>query len=132
MVMRKTSPEFSRYMSSCSPFVKVNVQYRNTLRALLDELEMYQPLTGDVSQMKRHWEELAVSIYLFSLNSDLSSQIRRQILGADSLPDLHMVFSKPLRVSTGPSTSTSTFTSTPESSAMAATKGRGSGGFRGN
>ena len=71
--MRKTSPEFSRYMSNCSPFVKVNErsgqEHFTHLRALLDELEMYQPLTGDVSQMKRYQEELAVSIYLFSLNS---------------------------------------------------------------
>ena len=52
-------------------------EYFTHLRALLDELEMYQPLTGDVSQMKRYREELAVSVYLFSLNSDLSSQIRK-------------------------------------------------------
>ena len=86
----------------------------------------------DVSQMKKYWKELAVSIYLISLNSDLSSQIRGQIFGADSLPDLHTVFSKSLRVSTGTSAPTSTSTSTPESSAMAATRGRSRGGFRGN
>ena len=63
------------------------------LRALLHELEMYQPLTEDVSQMKKYRQELAVSIYLFSLNSNLSSQIRGQVLGVDSLPDLQTVFS---------------------------------------
>ena len=87
---------------------------------------MYQLLTGDMSQMKRNREELVVSIYLFSLNSDHSSQICGQILGADSLPDLQTVFSKSLQVSTG------TSTSTPESSAMAATRGRGRGGYHGN
>ena len=102
------------------------------LRALLDELEMYQPLTGDISQMKKYREELAVSIYLFNLNSNLSSQIRGQVLGADSLLDLQTVLSKSLPISTGTSTPTSTSTSTPESSAMAATRGRGHGDFRGN
>ena len=43
------------------------------LRALLDEHEMYQPLTGDVGQMKGYREELAVAIYLFNLNFDLNS-----------------------------------------------------------
>ena len=49
------------------------------LRALLDELEMYQPLTDDISQMKKYQEELAVSIYLFSQNSNLSVQIHGQV-----------------------------------------------------
>ena len=47
-------------------------------------------------------------------------------MGVDSLPDLQTVFSKALRVST------KTSTSAPESSAMAATKGCGLGGYRSN
>ena len=61
--------------------------------ALLDELEMYQPLTDDVNQMKGYLEDLAMAIYLFSLNCDLSSQIRGQILSVDRIPDLQTAFS---------------------------------------
>ena len=82
--------------------------------------------------MKKYREELAVFIYLFSLNSDLCAQICGQVLGVDSLPDLQTVFSKSLRVSTGTSAPTSASTSTPESSTMAAYRRRGRGGYRGN
>ena len=93
MVTRKTSPESSKCTSSCSPYDKVIVQYRSTLhfcglRVLLDELEIYQPLTTDTTQMKQYHEELTVAIYLFSLSPDLNSQIKGQILGADSVRNL--------------------------------------------
>ena len=61
-------------------------------------------------------QELAVVIYLFSLNSDLSFQIQGQILGADSVPDLQTAFSKVLRIST------ETPTLALEPSAMATTR----------
>ena len=86
---------------------------------------MYQPFTGDVSQMKGYREELAVVIYLFNLNSDLSSQTRGHIIGADSVLDLQAAFSKVLRISIGIPTSS------PEPSAMATTRGRGRGSHRG-
>ena len=57
-------------------------------RALLDEFEVYQPLTIDIIQMRQYREELAVVIYLFNLTPELSSQIRGQILGANSVSDL--------------------------------------------
>ena len=53
------------------------------LRSLLNDLEIYQPWTAEITQMKQYREELAVAMYLFSLNPDLSSQIREQILGTN-------------------------------------------------
>ena len=75
------------------------------MRSLLDELEVYQPLVADLSKIKEYREELAVAILLAGLQSDLASQIRRQILGIDSVPTLQLTFSRVLRVSTGPPTS---------------------------
>ena len=63
-------------------------EHFTALRGLLDELDVYQPLTVDITQLRKYREELAVATYLSSLNPDLSSQIRGQILGADSVPDL--------------------------------------------
>ena len=58
------------------------------LRALLDEFEVYQLLTADIIQMRQYHEELVMAIYLFNLTPDFSSQIKGQILGADSVLDL--------------------------------------------
>ena len=75
--------------------------------------------------MRRYREELAIAAYLSGLTLDLSSQIRGQILGADSTPSLKSTFARILRVSTGVPTSNSNH------SAMAATRspsrGRSSG-----
>ena len=46
---------------------------------------MYQSLVADISKIKEYREELAVAIFLAGLQHDLASQIRGQILGADSL-----------------------------------------------
>ena len=48
------------------------------LRALLDELDVYQHLTTDISRMKKYREELAVEVCLSSLNLHLCSQVRGQ------------------------------------------------------
>ena len=88
------------------------------LRALLDELDVYQPLTTDTSRMRQYHEELAITIYLSSLNPDLCSQVRGHILCADSVLDLQTTFARVLRISTATPTPLS------DQSAMAATRGR--------
>ena len=75
-------------------------EYFTLLRAFLNELEIYQSLTADITQIKQYCEELAVAIYLFSWNSDLSSQNRGQILRADSVPNLQFTFARVLCIST--------------------------------
>ena len=58
------------------------------LRVLLDELDVYQPLTADICKMRQYKDELTVAAYLSSLNPELSSQICGQILDVDIVPDL--------------------------------------------
>ena len=40
-----------------------------TLQALLDKLDIYQPLTSDVTTMRRYREELAIATYFSSIDS---------------------------------------------------------------
>ena len=75
-------------------------EHFTTLRGLLDEFDIYQPLIADITKMRQYREELAVVAYLSSLNLELSSQIRGQILGAVTLLDLQSTFSRVLRIST--------------------------------
>ena len=42
-----------------------------SLRALLDELDLYQPLTSDIATMRRYRMELAITAYLSGLTSEL-------------------------------------------------------------
>ena len=71
--------------------------------------------------MCRYCEELAVVAYLSGLTSELSSQVRRQVLGSNSTPSLESTFAWVLRISTGTPTSTS------DHSALATTHSRGRG-----
>ena len=51
-------------------------EHFTVLRALLDELDVYQPLTIDISRMRQYRDELAepaVAVYLSGLNLDLCS-----------------------------------------------------------
>ena len=75
-------------------------EYFTTLHGLIDELDIYQPLTADITKMRQYWEELAVTAYLSSLNPELSSYIRGQILDAEALLDLQNTISRVLRIST--------------------------------
>ena len=71
-----------------------------SLRALLDELEVYQLFVVDISKMKEYHEELAVAIFQTVLVLVISSQICSQILGVDGIPSLSSIFSRILRIST--------------------------------
>ena len=51
--------------------------FYNTLRTLLNELEVYQPLVTDIFKMREYREELAVAIFLAGLQPDLANQILR-------------------------------------------------------
>ena len=62
--------------------------YYTHIRSLLEELEVHQPFVADVAVMKRYREELTVAIFPAGLCTDLASQIRGQILGADTVSSL--------------------------------------------
>ena len=66
-----------------------------------------------------------MAAYLSSLNLEISSQIRGQILDADTVPDLQTTFSGVLRISTATSVLVS------DRSTMVATRGHGRGIARG-
>ena len=72
-----------------------------------------------LTTMRRYREELAVAAYLFDLSPELSSQVRGQILGADSILDLETTFSQVLRISMDTPIYTSDY------STMASTRGCG-------
>ena len=74
--------------------------FYGSLRALLNQLEIYQPFATDIATQRRYREELAVALFLAGLDSPLSSQIRGPILSETSLPTLGETFSTALRVST--------------------------------
>lgn len=71
--------------------------------------------------MRQYKDELAVAAYLSNLNLEFSLQIRRQILGVDTVPDLQTTFSRVLRISTA------TLAPMLDQSAMAASRSRGRG-----
>ena len=95
-------------------------QHFSSLRSLLEELDLYQPLT-DITTMRRYREELAVAAYLSGLALQLSSQVWGHVHGSDSTPSLESTFARILRISIGTPTSTS------DHSAMAVTRGCGRG-----
>ena len=68
-------------------------EFNGSLRTLLDELEIYQPFTVDISKMRQYKEELVVAIFLVGLTLALASQIRGPILGVETLPSLSSTFS---------------------------------------
>ena len=64
-----------------------------SLRALLDELEVYQSFVSDIAKIREYHEELTIAIFLTALHPKISTQIRGQILGADSVSLLSSTFS---------------------------------------
>ena len=71
-----------------------------SIRVLLDELEVYQPLVPDVIVMQEYREELVMPKSLFALKPELASQAWGQILGGDTVPSLTIAFSHVLCIAT--------------------------------
>ena len=106
----------------------------------MQELSLYQPSTTDLCTLEQYREELIAGVYLSGLRSSIVSQIRGQVFSGTHVPDMTLIFSSALRVSTRvtlsagvtsstrPSSSTSSLL--PESSAVLVSGTRGRDGGR--
>ncbi|XP_078439258.1 uncharacterized protein LOC144709554 [Wolffia australiana] len=74
-------------------------EFYATLRSLLNQLEIYQPYTPDLTVQRRYREETAVGLFLAGIDPTLGAQIRGHILSLITLPTLGEAFSTALRVS---------------------------------
>ncbi|XP_078445756.1 uncharacterized protein LOC144714839 [Wolffia australiana] len=74
-------------------------EFYATLRSLLNQLEIYQPYTPDLTVKRRYREETAVGLFLVGIDPTLGAQIRGPILSSITLPTLGEAFSTALRVS---------------------------------
>ena len=101
-------------------------EFYGQLRGLLNQLEIYQPYSADITTQRRYREELAVALFLAGLDSPLNSQIRGPILSESLIPTLGEAFSTALSVSpSGPTPST--ILSTPDTTALVSITPRGRG-----
>ena len=71
------------------------------LQALIQEVDLYQPLTTDLVTLKRYRTELYTGIYLSGLRPSITSQFRGSLLSGDHVPNIITIFSAALRVTTG-------------------------------
>ena len=81
-------------------------------------LQVYQPYAMDISEQNRYHEEFLVSLFLNSIPTALSAQIRGSILGGTTLPSLADVFNAAQRVESLTPAKTSSSTLTPSESSV--------------
>ncbi|XP_078436651.1 uncharacterized protein LOC144707428 [Wolffia australiana] len=74
-------------------------EFYATLRSLLNQLEIYQPYTPDLTVQRRYHEETSVGLFLAGIDPTLNAQIRGLILSSITLLTLGEAFSTALRVS---------------------------------
>ncbi|XP_078435034.1 uncharacterized protein LOC144706034 [Wolffia australiana] len=74
-------------------------EFYATLRSLLNQLEIYQPYTPDLTVQSHYREETAVGLFLAGIDPTLGAQIQGPILSLITLPTLGEAFSTALRVS---------------------------------
>jgi len=84
---------------SCSWFVwevipaaigwSFSLWHYSELKEALDELDFYQPLVLNLKVLQRYLDKLAVAKFLSALDPSLGNQVRRQILGGDTIPSLY-------------------------------------------
>lgn len=66
-------------------------EYYSMLRCIWEELNMCQPITSDVDQLNKQWEEFQVAKFLSCSNLTFPA-INVQILANDSLLSLNSVY----------------------------------------
>jgi len=81
-----------------------------TLKGILDDLDVHQPLIIDLRVLKGYCEDLAVAKFLSGLNPLLVTQVRGQILRSNNVLSLSSSYSKKIWVLI-PSASTASSTS---------------------
>ena len=79
-----------RGCSHCDKMVALIDYYYFELKETIDELDLYHPLILDLKVLQQYHDELAMAKFLSGLDTSLGNQIRRQILGGDTIPPLTM------------------------------------------
>ncbi|XP_078429368.1 uncharacterized protein LOC144701428 [Wolffia australiana] len=101
-------------------------EFYATLRSLLNQLEIYQPYTPDLTVQRCYREEIAVRLFLAGIDPTLGAQIRGPILSSITLPTLGEAFSTALRVSSPGPIPTPALTESTALSSETRPRGRGS------
>ncbi|XP_078445042.1 uncharacterized protein LOC144714219 [Wolffia australiana] len=101
-------------------------EFYATLRSLLNQLEIYQPYTPDLTVQRHYWKETTVGLFLAGINPTLGAQIRGPILSSITLPTLGEAFSTALRVSSPGPVPTPVLTESTALSSETRPRGRGS------
>jgi len=70
-----------------------------TLSGTLDKLDIYQPLVLDLKVLQQYHDGLAVTGFLFGLDTFLGNQVRGKILSGDRVSSLSTTLSRVHRVS---------------------------------
>ncbi|XP_042502356.1 uncharacterized protein LOC122079725 [Macadamia integrifolia] len=102
-------------------------EYYSTFRGMVEELNVFQPLTVDIDKLKAQRNEFFVAKFLAGLNNDLKA-VKGHLLAGDTVPTLNDTYSRLQRIPC----STKPDQSTKDNSAFHANRGRGRGGGRGS
>ncbi|XP_043705360.1 uncharacterized protein LOC122655212 [Telopea speciosissima] len=96
--------------------------YYSSFKGLVEELNVFQPLTTDIDKLKEQRNEFFVSKFLAGLDPDLNS-IKGHILAGETVPTLADTFSRLQRISSPKKNDSAP----KESSAFVVGRGRGHG-----